>query len=111
MIHFPCTGMTVHALSCQLAKLLHRHRSLQIGTKHRLYLDKRFITIAPMLDHETGDEKEVNVKIVLVEIFQGGEYIKYLLASPSLREEGPTFRTLFWHLITFRHFENFILLL
>jgi hypothetical protein len=53
-----------------------------------------------MLDHETGDEEEVTVKIVLVEIFEGGEYIKYLLASPSLRKEGTTFCALFWHLIT-----------
>jgi len=69
------------------------------------------MTVASMLDHETGDEKEVNVKIVFIEIFEGGEYIKYLLASPSLRKEGPTFRALFWHLITFRHCENFVLLL
>ncbi len=94
-----------------MAKLLHRHRSLQKGMKHRLYLDKCFLTVAPMLDHETGDEEEVNVKIVLVEIFESGEFIKYFLASPSLWKEGTTFCALFWHLITFRHRENFVLLL
>jgi hypothetical protein len=62
-----------------------------------------------MLDHKTGDEEEVDVKIVLVEIFKGSEYIKYLLASPSLREKGTTFYALFWHLITFQSCENFVL--
>ncbi|GCE14686.1 hypothetical protein KTT_45450 [Tengunoibacter tsumagoiensis] len=84
-----------------MAKLLYRHRSLQIGTKHRQYLDERFITVASMLNHKTGDEEEVNVNIVLAEVFEGYEYVKYLLTGPSIWKNGSTFWALFWHLITF----------
>jgi hypothetical protein len=62
-----------------------------------------------MLNHETEDEEKVNMKRVLVEIFEGGEYITYLLAGSSLWKQGPTFRTLFWHLIPFRSFEKLVL--